>query len=283
MWAFYAAQPYLLELLDSDAIWVVRCRQRGGRAVDDRAATRSSTSPRATAGAAHAPARRGALQRRCDPSRSSRLVLGRASRPCCLMTGMDRGHEPGAARRTCIRSSPPSSARRSSRSTRWSRTLAASAARWGSARSARRARRIGVRRRRPRDGGSAAALLARYVGSAETPTTSSVKRAGVESDARRRGILPVIRSSTRLAVEERELAPVAIAEPADCGAPLRHWRACPPPSSSVRSGATRARGRSSTCSRRSPISYAATRAARTPAIRSSSATRRTRSVRSRPG
>ena len=44
---------------------------------------------------------------------------------------------------------------------------------------------------------------------------------------------------------------------------------CPQPSSSVRSGATRARARSSTCSPVTPTSSAATRVARTPATRSS--------------
>ena len=53
---------------------------------------------------------------------------------------------------------------------------------------------------------------------------------------------------------------------------------CLPPSSSVRSGATKARARSSTCSRRSRTSSAATRAARTPATRSSSPARRSSSA-----
>ena len=54
-------------------------------------------------------------------------------------------------------------------------------------------------------------------------------------------------------------------------------RPCLRPSSSARSGATRARARSSTCSRSAPMSSAATRAGRTPGTRSSSATRRSRS------
>ena len=69
--------------------------------------------------------------------------------------------------------------------------------------------------------------------------------------------------------------------PAESAAALQDWRACPRPSSSARSGATRGRGRSSTCSRRTPTSSAATRAARTRGTRLSSATRRTRSARSR--
>ena len=61
------------------------------------------------------------------------------------------------------------------------------------------------------------------------------------------------------------------------------FRSCQPPLSSGRSGATKARGRSSTCSRSSRISCAATRAARTRGTRSWSATRRSRSGRSRRG
>ncbi len=53
---------------------------------------------------------------------------------------------------------------------------------------------------------------------------------------------------------------------------------CPQPSSSARSGVTRARARSSTCSPSTPTSSAATRAAPTPATRSSSVARRTRSA-----
>ena len=53
--------------------------------------------------------------------------------------------------------------------------------------------------------------------------------------------------------------------------------ACPRPSSSARSGATRARARSSTCSRSTRTSSAATRAGRTPGTRSSPTARRTSS------
>ena len=57
-----------------------------------------------------------------------------------------------------------------------------------------------------------------------------------------------------------------ITTPSECS-PSRSGTlpSCLPPSSSVRSGATKARARSSTCSRRSRTSSAATRAARTPA------------------
>ena len=54
---------------------------------------------------------------------------------------------------------------------------------------------------------------------------------------------------------------------------------CLRPSWSARSGATRARARSSTCSPRNPTSCAATKAARTPGTRSSPAARRSRSAR----
>ena len=70
-------------------------------------------------------------------------------------------------------------------------------------------------------------------------------------------------------------APTPAAQ-ADCGRCLR-------PLSSARSGETRARARSSTCSRSVPISSAATRAGRTPGTRSSSATRRSRSAQTPSG
>ena len=64
--------------------------------------------------------------------------------------------------------------------------------------------------------------------------------------------------------------------------PRQHTPAeCPRPSSSARSGATRARARSSTCSPRNRTSSAATRAGRTPGTRSSSTARRSRSGRCR--
>ena len=52
LWGFYASQPYLLELLDSDAIWIAGLRRCGGRARNDRRQPGRRASPRATAAGA---------------------------------------------------------------------------------------------------------------------------------------------------------------------------------------------------------------------------------------
>ena len=100
-------------------------------------------------------------------------------------------------------------------------------------------------------------------------------RAATRASPCRRGADREIRRSTRRATTA-ESADRRLARDRPLG--LQHCPPCLRPSSSARSGATRARARSSTCSRRSPTSSAATRAARTPATRSSSTARRSSSA-----
>ena len=138
-WGFYAAQPYLLELLDSDAIWIagfvaaaIALSTIAGNQVVSVASRYCRKRTTLLLAAAAIETRRG------DHRRARRIVLGRARRALArhCIHGRD---EPGAIRRTCTRSFRRSSARRSSRSTPWSRARAGSAARSGSVRSARRA------------------------------------------------------------------------------------------------------------------------------------------------
>ena len=78
-WAFYASQPYLLDLLDSDAIWVAGLVAVGDRALDDRrqpARPGALAALRATDDPAHRRGRRRDV--RGGRPRARRVVLGRA-------------------------------------------------------------------------------------------------------------------------------------------------------------------------------------------------------------
>ncbi len=138
-WAFYASQPYLLELLDSDAIWISGL-VAAGIALSTIAGNQLVTVASRYCGRRTTSAR--GCSRRGDDCRDRRrpgdLVLVRA-RGAPARDGVHGSHEPGAIGVPAPGRPDPSSVRPSSRSTRWSRAPEASAVSSVSARSARRA------------------------------------------------------------------------------------------------------------------------------------------------
>ena len=83
MWAFYAAQPYLLELLDSDAVWVSGVVVRRRRALDDRRESGRERRVALMRAPDDAPADRcsAAVERR-RRLRADGIVLGRGRLRC---------------------------------------------------------------------------------------------------------------------------------------------------------------------------------------------------------
>ena len=279
IWAFYALQPYLLELLDSDAVWIAGLVAAGvamstiaGNQVVDFASR-------------YCGRRTTLLLAAAAVESSAAVVLGLAASfwvalaALFLVTASVGVTSP--VRSAYLHQIVPTEQRATVVSFDSMVTSVGGVGgqvglgALGEARSVGAAFVAGgvVRPRRCRSWPGCAVW-------AEPPTGSSAGEPGPSVRAPPAGCRLYRRSkrprSTRPSSPQLPPAP-----PDPCG--LQDWRACPRLSSSVRSGVTRARGRSSTCWPRSRISCAAIRAARTRATPSSSRARRTGSARSRPG
>ena len=222
-WAFYAAQPYLLELLDSDAVWISGF-VAAAIALSDHRGQPGRDRRRALLRKAHDAAARRRRDRdgRGDHRRARRIVLDRARRAPA------RHCVHGGRRARSIRVPPPGRSHGAARDGRLVRLdgLERWRDRWpGRSRRARRGTQRGRGFRRGRRGdGRGAPALARLRRLGGVPDAS---REGERARRPVRGLWLACSFGGRdRAARGPELAAVAMrAEPSR----LQDWRACPRP------------------------------------------------------